>query len=639
MSGGLRELLGLPEFSQDSKAQTGEFGQTFRNGMAGLNQDMQVLAAHAGKGEQQKLDTDRQNLIAAYHSVNGDPVKNERLMAAVDTVKEKASTKATRVTAGRDEWQKLEESFDATRAKIGELEDADHPKATALRQAGDAIYSSAKGGQYQKAIVTFAEFRPKVDREHALYLQQAGDAGGGGGGASGGTGKLAVKSPAPLPQPTSMLDMAARQAEKLASQQAANLFSPAAREAAVRKVAENEAKKQKPKPTVPEEIWPALQFPPQESPVQEGDIRVSSDAPYDKLREDIKSKMSLEVWRQLGKQRSTLIQTYIRFKAYGIWDEVVRVTGIKEKLPPHGKIGPFEVAVHGTGGVAFEAHSADALIKKLIGTRHFGKDNVIMSLFHRGQTSLREWSNEQPTKPTASVDNSIHEWSEDEKTFTPTSLHISVGPGNKFDTHIDKVSPVNQPLEGHSIPSLARGPEHFSWEVIAPMLGGFAPYVAIAENKDAPHGMEFKATAELRLEWDFPSGSGKEEKQLVNNPKSNLEPPPEKVLAKILERVSRTKNYFPVPVGTIPDEVPEPEEVATDMAAKLLHAAQNRNNRVQMDVPFYFDKNGDHPAALEMMHEIGQIVRSELGPQAEAVTRLTVTFGSEKQGGTVSLAD
>ena len=55
-------------------------------------------------------------------------------------------------------------------------------------------------------------------------------------------------------------------------------------------------------------------------------------------------------------------------------------------------------------------------------------------------------------------------------------------------------------------------------------------------------------------------------------------------------------------------------------------------------MPYYDGKQGDQPAALEVIREIGVIVRSELGPQAEKVRVLEVTFG-KKQVGRVSLAD
>ncbi len=427
----------------------------------------------------------------------------------------------------------------------------------------------------------------------------------------------------------------------LASQHVAQSVStpriPAPADAARQYEEKRENKETKPAVNDGEQL-PATTFARSKSAVQENDIRIGSDAPYDKLPDDIKSKMSLDVWHKIGNQKSTLIQTYMRLQEYGLWDCVVRVVGIQEKLPPHGTIGPFKIAVHGTGGITYEAKNAEALIKRLVGTRHFGKDNKIMALMHAGQTGMRESRDDHPPKPIPSVDNSIHEWDEADKSFTATSLHISVGPGNKFDAHIDQISPVNPPLEGHSVPNLIKASKHISKEVIAAKLGGFAPYVTVEENREKGwHGAEGKVTIEGHWEWDFPSGK-KPGKKL---PPKQPEPAPadEKVQDKIAKRVERTKNYFKIPVGTRPDEVPEPKAVASKMSAKMLEAADSRKNTIFMDVPFYLDKKEDQPSALDMMQEIGQIVRSELGAKVEVVTRLTVTFGSNKQGGTVSIAD
>jgi hypothetical protein len=404
---------------------------------------------------------------------------------------------------------------------------------------------------------------------------------------------------------------------------------------------QREGKREKNEQTPPvgeAEPLPATTFAQSKSAVQDNDIRIGSDAPYDKLPDDIKSKMSLDVWHKIGNQKSTLIQTYMRLHEYGLWDCVVRVVGIQEKLPPHGTIGPFKIAVHGTGGIAYEAKNAEAFKKRLIGTRHFGKDNKIMALMHAGQTGMRESRDDHPPKPIPSVDNSIHEWDEADKSFTATSLHISVGPGNQFDAHIDQISPVNPPLEGHSVPNLIKASKHISREVIAAKFGGFAPYISIEENKEKGwHGAEGKVTIEGHWKWDFPSGK----KEGTKLPPKQPEPAPsdEKVQERIAKRVERTKNYFKIPVGTRPAEVPEPKAVATKMSAKMLEAADKKNNTIFMDLPFYLGKKEDHPSALDMMQEIGKIVRSELGSKVEGVTRLTVTFGSNKQGGTVSIAD
>jgi hypothetical protein len=166
MTGGLREALGLPEINSSGRAAGNEgFGKDFRAGLAGVNQDMQVVAAQASQTDHQKLDSQRQNLIAAYQTAStlGDPGANERVIAAVGKAKEIVAAKAAGVMAGRDAWQKREVDFDAALVKIGELEDAGHPKAPAYRKLADAIQNRANDKNYQDANTAFDQLQPKLN--------------------------------------------------------------------------------------------------------------------------------------------------------------------------------------------------------------------------------------------------------------------------------------------------------------------------------------------------------------------------------------------------------------------------------------------------------------------------------------------
>ena len=57
------------------------------------------------------------------------------------------------------------------------------------------------------------------------------------------------------------------------------------------------------------------------------------------------------------------------------------------------------------------------------GTIYYDDDGSVLGSMHKGQRSLREWSDDM------------------------TSLHVSVGPGNNFDAHVDKVTPTNKPYK------------------------------------------------------------------------------------------------------------------------------------------------------------------------------------------------
>ena len=444
---------------------------------------------------------------------------------------------------------------------------------------------------------------------------------GGDGASFGGSAGGAVQMAAPLEgslnppggPPAAQGDFVSRQAAKLVSQ----TKIPSAAE-----VAERYEAKQKPKPAAAEDdSYPATKFERSKSAVDEEDGRLSAGVEYEKLPSGLNGKLSQQFWGGLGtQQRRTLIETYRRLKQYGVWDYIKAVTGEKEHPERHVKLFGFEFETDGnSGGLTYEATDADGLIKKLKATGHFGEDGKIMGLMHSGQRSNREWSNDPDD---------------------PRGAHVSTGRrDNKIDAHIDKESPVGQPSDGKTRvdPSKAwkHGTKELGPEFTRKLARGVPvkPKVSIEENKDGWHGGELKVGVEIELR-----GPVKKEKDKLSPKPVAPNPADQDVQERIAKRVERTKNIFPIPVGTIPDNVPENKAFATVLAAEMLEAGRNKKTSVQLKMPFYENKQGDQPAALEVIREIGVIVRSELGPQAEKVRLLEVTFG-KKQVGRVSLAD
>ena len=416
-------------------------------------------------------------------------------------------------------------------------------------------------------------------------------------------------------QQVAQRDFVSRQVAKLVSQPRI----PSAAEVAERYEAKQ---KPKPKPAAAEDAsFPATKFERSKSAVDEDDGRLSAGVEYEKLPSGLKGKLSQDFWGGLGTtQRQTLIETYRRLKQYGAWDYIKRVTGEKEHPERHVKLFGFEFETDGnSGGLTYEATDADGLIKKLKATGHFGEDGKFMGLMHPGQRSNREWSNDPDD---------------------PRGMHVSTGPGNKVDAHIDKQSPVGKPKDGKTTVDPGKAWKHGLKELVPEPVRKLArgvpvkPKASIEENRDGWHGGELKVGVEIELRGPVT----KEKKKLSQKPVAP-NPAPQDAQERIAKRVERTKNYFPISVGTRPAEGPEPKEVATVMAAKLLDAAQDGKSSIQMDVPYYLDNKEDQPAALNMMREIGQIVRSELGPQAGKVKLLKVTFGPKTPVRAVSIAD
>lgn len=376
-----------------------------------------------------------------------------------------------------------------------------------------------------------------------------------------------------------------------------------------------------PKDGVPvkEQQNPATTFDRSKSAVGEAG-RLSGKVEYDKLPNDLKSKMNQQVWHNMDEnQRNTTVETYRRLKDYGVWDEVKTVEGGKEPATPNAKIGGKEFEVKGdTAAVNFTAKDGDSLQKKLIATRHFGKDGDIMGSQHSGQKSNREWT------------------ATDEK-----GLHVSIGKNNKFDVHIDKHSPVKEPVNGKTQVDVNRAKKHGVNELIPgkinKKLGGKGIIIdgSIEENRKGWHGAEVKVGVKYEIH-----GPVKKKTQLPQTGPESTNAAPEKMMEKISTRVDRAHIHFPTPIGMNPDEMPDPQAVASRMAAEMLDAARNGRTSIQMNIPEYLNQHGDQAKALKYMEEIGKIVRSELvaaDPKLNSVVGLTVTFGAKTQRGSVSL--
>jgi hypothetical protein len=310
-------------------------------------------------------------------------------------------------------------------------------------------------------------------------------------------------------------------------------------------------------------------------------------------------------------------------------------SGEKDKPEPHVKVPGGELAAPGnSGGLTYEAYDGAKFVSDLKRTGHFGEDGKVIGALHKGQRSMREWSG-----------------SDDDQA---KSMHISVK-GNKFDAHIDKVSPTNEPKQGNTKIDPIKGKNHHTTEVWpegirdATHIPGVIVSGNIKENRDGWHGGELQVG--VRIELHGPAG--KEKVDLPNNKPDSANPVPQQIMEKIDGRLHATKNDFPVPIGFNPDEIPTKQAVAAQIAAEIMDAAKTGKNSIQLNLPQYLDQKGDQATALATMKELGQLVRQELiaarnalpekdraqMPDFESVRGFKVTFGAMNQGGTVPLGD
>lgn len=173
--------------------------------------------------------------------------------------------------------------------------------------------------------------------------------------------------------------------------------------------------------------------------------------PYAEQPEALRKVVSQQLWDGLGKpERVQLAAVYNRMEQYGLWEHVVKVEGLKEQREADAHVaGVGTFAVEGSSaGFQFVADDARALYTDIF-KAGFGTDGAAESMMHQGQTSTRESTSGTVTAEVAA----------------PDGLHISLGPGDRFDAHIDKVSPTNPAQAGRTEMDLERGWLHHRHEL------------------------------------------------------------------------------------------------------------------------------------------------------------------------------
>lgn len=359
------------------------------------------------------------------------------------------------------------------------------------------------------------------------------------------------------------------------------------------------------------------------------DGRLSAKAPYDKLPSRLKSKLNEKVWVALPeKQRNTLISTYARLEGWGVWDHVKTVKGELNPTEPHAHVGGKEFEVAGnSGGVVFETKDAKKFKQALIDTGHFGVDKGIVGSLHQGQDSTREWTED------------------------PGSLHVSIGPGDQFDTHMDKYSPVKKPKDGETVIDAKKGPMHHSREVWPEMIRnvtGIPGVIVDVSVKPGSRDGKPDVTATVGIEIRGPVKS--EKKKVERGPMPEGDAGPEGAVSDMLQHLDLSKVKFPRPKGIRPENMPDPKVMAEELAHRMLEAARTGKNPIELDLVDFAHQKGYQTPMLGELRRLGEQVRRELKASLERlpadqrgdldlskVTTLKVTFGMPNQGATVSL--
>lgn len=351
---------------------------------------------------------------------------------------------------------------------------------------------------------------------------------------------------------------------------------------------QHEAKKAQatPPPTSPkqdsyEKANPSTVFEPSRPAVGPADAgRLSAKVEHEKLPQPLKEKITPELWRGLGDtQRKNLVNMYSRMEAHGIWGHVTKVTGTTEKP---AQIGGAKIAGP-TGSIGFEIKDPDKLIADLKRSKHFGVDNVVMNLFHRKSKSLREAGAETG------------------------SMHISVGPGKKFEAHIDEISSVRTPFQGHGVPDPRGSVQHIGRELIPSFTKGVTIDANLVENRSGKHGAELKVGVGYEVRW---GGVEKEKPNLRETPA--LDP----AAKRVIEKLSGGPD-FPLPKGLGVEDISR-EAVAEHVVQQLRKAASTGQTLVRVELPAY-DNPQDRQKALGIVQEMSKLARRELAAEHQQI--------------------
>lgn len=365
--------------------------------------------------------------------------------------------------------------------------------------------------------------------------------------------------------------------------------------------------------------------------------------PPDLLRVLNRSSNNAATWfaNLSDENRFALTSIFNRLCKYGLWCHVLSVLKIDNGEEPV-VIADRVFNVPGrTPSVYFMSPSGEALVQAILGTGRFCKAHGIGASQHKGQITLREIS-------------------------ASDSLHISVGPGNRFDAHIDKFSPVTEKQGGIlcSNSATVAALTHIGRELVPELVRKVTgiPGVQIFPDFETTPAVPRPEPTSRQDAGPPPPLIGitlrGPRKRTVQRPVSNAGPLlPVEVVKKIEQEVRNSIS----PDALVPAHVlarrakarralefsgpfeeaalrkardtaereaasyPDPILLALDLAERMEHARRGRVNWVRLELPQY--DFGSRKAIAASIAKIANLIRSHL-PERSAIGTIIIIFGS-----------
>lgn len=343
-----------------------------------------------------------------------------------------------------------------------------------------------------------------------------------------------------------------------------------------------------------------------------------------------------------AERRMALTSIFNRLCRYGVWCHVDRILKIDAGEAPV-LIADRVFQVPGrTASIYFMSLGGDKVIQALMGSGRFCMAYGAGASQHPGQTTLREISGSD-------------------------SLHVSIGPGDKFDAHIDKYSPVPE-HPGSSFcsnrPSVA-ALTHIGRELIPEWIRKKTgiPGVQVFPEPSAPSS---PSEPRSRQEPDIPPIVGITWRGPSARPQPRVHKEASPVLpVEVIARINRAIQQQVSPDALLPAHVrarrakarwaaetagpneeaalrrardaaereaenyPDPQVFALDLAERMEQARRRRVAWVRIDLPQYGSNDfGSRKVIADQIRRIALILRNHLPDPGKDVRTIVVVFGS-----------
>lgn len=345
--------------------------------------------------------------------------------------------------------------------------------------------------------------------------------------------------------------------------------------------------------------------------------------------------------------RSALTSNFNRLCQYGVWNHVRKVLKIAPGEAPVLIADRVFTAPGRTPSVYFMSQGGKELVSALVATGRFCIARGIGASQHPGQTTLREISGSD-------------------------SLHISVGPGDRFDAHIDKFSPTPEQTGSRfcsNRPSVA-AVAHIGRELVPEWV----------RKKTGIPGVQVFPDFELTPTVPSPASPTRQEADLPPPPvgitwrgpvtRSRTQPrvprqPSPLLPVDVVTRIHRAIKEQVSPDALLPSQVrvrraqarwaaetagpneevalrrardaaeaeagnyPDAQEFALDLAERMEQGRRSRVTWVQINLPRYGGSNlASRKFIASEIRRIALVLRNYLPDHAKDVRAIVVIFGS-----------